>query len=197
MSDCDDPGVRVVLVAGVARDGTIGHDGGIPWHYTEDLRTFKRSTLGTALVMGRKTLESIGRLLPGRPSIVLSRSPERVRERYPGAHVVRSLDDAWRVVRDLGHHVASVIGGGEVYRLALPCAHELLLTEVPEDGGGDVTFPAFDRDGTWREVSRERIDRVELVRYVRASSAVQAARSSAADSTVASGRSATSASSPP
>lgn len=157
---------RVVLVAGMARDRTIGHDGGIPWHYGEDLRTFKRVTLGTALVMGRRTLESIGRLLPGRETVVLTRNPAAVAEAWPGAHAVSSLTEALDRVRALGLAVASIAGGGEVYRLALPLADELLLTEIPEDGGGDVTFPAFDRH-EWVEVSREVIDRVQLVRYLR------------------------------
>ena len=157
---------RVVLVAGIARDRTIGHDGGIPWHYGEDLRTFKRVTLGTALVMGRRTLESIGRLLPGRETVVLTRSPETVAARWPGAHVVTTLEAAFERVAELGIEVASIAGGGEVYRLALPLADELLLTEIPEDGGGDVTFPAIDT-GEWVEVSREVIDRVQLVRYLR------------------------------
>ena len=166
------PRPRIVLVAGVARDGTIGRDGGIPWRYPEDLRTFKRATLGTALVMGRRTLESIGRLLPGRTSIVLSRDPAGVEARWPGCRGAASLEEAIDVARGLGATTVSVTGGGEVYALALPVADELLLTHVPEDGGGDVHFPAWDR-AEWTEVARETVERVEVVRYRRRSSAGQ------------------------
>ena len=157
---------RVLLVAGMARDRTIGKDGGIPWHFTEDLRTFKRSTMDSALVMGRKTMESIGRLLPGRESIVLSRDPRTIEARWPGAHGAASFDEALHIAFRLGQDRISVIGGGEIYALALPLADEMLLTYVPEDGGGDTFFPEWDADA-WDEVSRETIDRVELVRYER------------------------------
>jgi dihydrofolate reductase len=157
---------QVVLVAGMARDRTIGKDGGIPWHYTEDLRTFKRSTLGSALVMGRKTMESIGRLLPGRESIVLSRDPAAVEARWPGAHGVASLEEALQAALRLGQSRVSVIGGGEIYAVALPVADRVLLTYIPEDGGGDTFFPELDA-ATWQAISRESIDRVELVTFTR------------------------------
>jgi len=157
----------VVLVAGVARDGTIGRDGTIPWRYPEDLRTFRRETLGSVLVMGRRTMESIGRLLPGRESVVISRDPEAVERRWPGAHGAGSLEQALAICARLGATVASVIGGGEIYALALPVADELLLTYVPEEGGGDSFFPRWDASD-WREVSREAVERVVVVRYRRA-----------------------------
>lgn len=156
----------VALVAGLARDRTIGRDGGIPWHYTEDLETFKRTTMGSALLMGRKTLESIGRLLPGRETIVMSRNPRAVEERWPGARGAASLDEALGIAARLGRSRVSVIGGGEIYALALPRADELLLTFVPEDGGGDTFFPAWDPT-RWRETARTTIERVELVEYHR------------------------------
>lgn len=157
---------RIVLVVGMARDRTIGKDGGIPWHYTEDLRTFKRRTLGSALVMGRKTMESIGRLLPGRASIVLSRDPAGVATRWPGAHGAASLDEALQIAARLGETRVSVIGGGEIYALALARAEELLVTYIPEDGGGDTFFPEWDANA-WQECARETIDRVELVHFRR------------------------------
>jgi dihydrofolate reductase len=156
----------IAIVAGLARDGTIGKDGGIPWHYREDMQTFKRTTLGSALVMGRKTMESIGRLLPGRETIVMSRDPAGVEARWAGAYGAASLDEALRIAVRLGRSRVSVIGGGEIYALALPRADELLLTYVPEDGGGDTFFPSFD-ESRWVERSRTPIERVELVEYRR------------------------------
>ena len=157
---------RVTLVAGMARDRTIGKDGGIPWIYPEDMRTFRESTMGTALVMGRRTLESIGRLLPGRETIVITRDPAAVKERWPGAHAVDTIEAALQLSVDLGLANVSIVGGGEIYALALPLANELLLTFVPEDGGGDTFFPEW-RAADWEEASRERLERVEVVRYDR------------------------------
>ncbi len=162
---------RIVIIAGIARDRTIGKCGGIPWHYGEDFRNFKRITMGTVLVMGRKTMESIGRLLPGRETVVVSRSPERVATRWPGAHAADSLRSALEQARALGAVSITIAGGAEIYRLALPVADEMILTLVPEDGGGDTFFPEWDA-AAWHEVSREPLERVQVVRLVRASASV-------------------------
>jgi dihydrofolate reductase len=157
---------RVTVVAGMARDRTIGKDGGIPWTYPEDMRSFREATMGTALVMGRKTLESIGRLLPGRETIVVTRHPDAVVGRWPGAHAVTSVAEALDRSVDLGLANVSICGGGEIYALSIPLADEMLLTYVPEDGGGDTFFPEWD-EAEWVEAGRDTIERVERVRYVR------------------------------
>ncbi len=157
---------RIVIVAALARDRTIGKDGGLPWHYPEDLRHFKRVTTGAVIVMGRVTLESIGRTLPGRTNVVLTRNPGDVGERFPGVAAVSSLDDAIQLAREAGVDTLFVIGGAQVYALALPIADELLLTFVPEDGGGDTFVPDWDR-GVWTESSRESVERVVVTRQVR------------------------------
>jgi dihydrofolate reductase len=161
---------RVVLVAALAEDRTIGRDGAIPWHHPEDLRHFRRVTTGTALVMGRRTLDSVlayaGRLLPGRPHLVLTRDPAALAPRQPGVTPCGSLEEAVRRAGELGFDTVSVVGGEEVYRLALPVADELVLTLVPEAGGGDTFFPEWD-PAEWREVSREPLGALEVVRYVR------------------------------
>ncbi len=161
------PRPRVVLVAAVAKDRTIGKAGAIPWRHPEDQQFFRRITTGTALVMGRKTLESIGRLLPGRDNIVVTRNPAQVLERWPGALAARSLDDALEIARSRGAETVSIAGGSEIYALALPIADEMRITYVPEAGGGDVFFPEWDA-AQWREVSRERSGGLEFVHYVRA-----------------------------
>lgn len=161
-------GPRIVLVAGLARDRTIGKDGDIPWHYGEDLRNFKATTLGTMLVMGRRTFDAIGKALPGRENVVLTRDPAALAARAPDVTAVASLEEALDLAREQGVETVSVIGGAEVYRLALLVADEMLLTFVPEDGGGDTFFPDWDH-AAWRETSRETLDRVEVVRYERSS----------------------------
>lgn len=144
------PRPLVVVIAAVAANGAIGHDKRMPWHLPEDLKRFKSLTFGHPVLMGRRTWESIGRPLPGRENIVLTRSADFS---APGCRVAHSLEDALDACR--GATVAFVIGGGEIYRAALPLAERLLLTEIRREFPGDAFFPAFDRDA-FREVARER-----------------------------------------
>lgn len=138
--------VRVTIIVAVAQNGVIGHRGKIPWHLREDLQRFKRLTMGHPIVMGRKTWESIGRPLPGRESIVVTRQKGY---RAEGARVASSLREAL----DLAGRDVFVIGGGELYREALPLADRLEVTQVLASFEGDATFPPV---GTqWREVARE------------------------------------------
>lgn len=134
------------------RRGVIGRDGGLPWHLPADLKHFRRVTMGKPIVMGRKTHESIGRPLPGRENIVVSRSPAY---RAPGCRVVASLARAHEVCR--GAAEMMVIGGAALYREALPLARRVYLTEVHTEVEGDVHFPPLDRR-QWRECSRENFD---------------------------------------
>lgn len=140
---------RVYLVAAVAANGVIGSEGRLPWHLPEDLKHFKRLTLGHPVVMGRKTWESLGKALPGRENIVVTRSPGY---EAADAHVAASLEAALALCA--GEPVVFVIGGAELYAAALPLADGLVLTEIYRDYPGDTRFPAFDR-AAWRETRRE------------------------------------------
>ena len=142
-------GPKLYLVAAVAANRVIGDKGRLPWRLPEDLRHFKRITLGHPVIMGRKTWESLGKPLPGRENIVVTRSPGYV---PPSAHVAASLDAALALCT--GEPVAFVIGGGELYAAALPLADGLVLTEICRDYAGDVRFPDFDRSA-WRETQRK------------------------------------------
>ncbi|MCE9638075.1 MAG: dihydrofolate reductase [Planctomycetes bacterium] len=157
---------KVVLVAGVARDCTIGLAGSIPWRFPDDMKAFKRITMGTALVMGRKTYDSIGKPLPGRDNIVITRRPAEFAAAHPGTFPVASLDEALTLAASRGATVASVIGGGEIYTAALPIADEMVLTQIPHEGGGDVFFPRWHPED-WDEVSRVVAGQVVVVRLVR------------------------------
>lgn len=140
---------RITIIAAVARNRAIGRGNALPWHLAGDLKRFKALTLGHPVVMGRKTFASIGRPLPGRENIVVTRS----RSLAPaGCRVVHSLEEALAAAADAAE--VFVIGGGEIYALALPLAHRLQLTEVDVEIEADAYFPAFDR-GAWRELSRE------------------------------------------
>lgn len=137
------------IVVAVARGGVIGDAGGLPWHLPADLKRFRAITMGKPIVMGRKTHESIGRALPGRHNIVISRHPERIAR---GCTVMPSLQAAL-IFADSGEEVM-IIGGARLYREALPRARRLYLTEVHADARGDVYFPDIDR-GQWREIERQ------------------------------------------
>lgn len=139
----------IYLVAAVAENGVIGAHGKLPWYLPEDLRHFKQVTTGHPIIMGRKTWESIGKPLPNRTSIVISRRPGYV---APGAQVASSLDGALALCP--GRESVFVIGGNEVFRAALPRAAGLILTEIHRDYEGDVRFPEFDRHA-WKETRRE------------------------------------------
>ena len=137
---------RVVLVAARDRRGAIGRDNALPWHLPADLKRFKAITLGHPVLMGRKTAESIGRALPGRRNLVLTRGE---RAPFAGQEVVHSLAEA------MTGGTLMVIGGAEVYALALPHADVLELTEVDTVvEGATAFFPEFDESG-WIEAFRE------------------------------------------
>jgi dihydrofolate reductase len=156
--------VAVTIVAAVARNGVIGAGGDLPWHLPDELRLFKETTLGHVLVMGRRTYESIGRPLPGRTTVVVTRRPDW----SPGSDevvVAHAVEDALARARAIDVDVF-VVGGGEIYAGALPHADRLVLTFVDLEPEGDTTFPEVDWSA-WRETRREPGEGWERVTYER------------------------------
>jgi dihydrofolate reductase len=143
--------MRVSLIVAVSDNGVIGRDGGLPWHISADLQRFRRLTMGHHLVVGRRTWESIGRPLPGRRVVVVSRGQPRL---PPEVHLAGSLDAALDLARLAGDDEAFVAGGAAIYALALPRADRLYLTRIHAEVEGDVRWPASDLTG-WLEVGRE------------------------------------------
>jgi len=133
------------LVVAMARNRVIGRDNALPWRLPEDLAYFKRVTMGHPVVMGRRTYESIGRPLPGRDNIVVTRQGAFA---APGCIVVHSLDAAWKAAGAAAE--ICVIGGTTLFEETLPIADVIHLTEVEAEVEGDTYFPDFDR-GAWRE----------------------------------------------
>jgi len=129
------------LIVAVAENGVIGREGGLPWHLSADLKRFKRLTMGHTIVMGRKTWESIGRPLPGRTMLVVSRQADY---QANGVQVVGSLAEAIDQAQQAGEETLFVIGGAEIYRQALPKANRLYLTRVLAPIDGDTHFPEID-----------------------------------------------------
>jgi len=141
----------IVLVAALDRRAAIGRAGGLPWHLPDDLKRFKALTLGKPILMGRKTAESLGRALPGRRNLVLTRSG---RAPFDGMQATATLDAAVDLARQDADTLC-VIGGGELYALTLPIATRLSLTHVDTVvDDADAFFPDYDR-GAWRRVSSE------------------------------------------
>jgi len=140
---------RICLIAAIAANRVIGRNNALPWHLPADLRRFKALTLGHPVVMGRNTHASIGRPLPGRRNLVITRNRDY---RAPGCEVVHSLDAALAACP--GATVIFIIGGAELYRQALPRAQCLEFTEIHAEFDGDTSFPQFASD-QWRETARE------------------------------------------
>ena len=140
--------MTVTIVAAVGRNGVIGVDGGLPWHLPDELRRFKELTMGHVLVMGRKTYESIGRPLPGRTTVVVTRKPDW-RPGADGVLVAHSVAGAIAAGEAVDDEVF-VVGGAEVYAAALPLTDRLALTFVDAEPDGDTFFPPVDWE-EWRE----------------------------------------------
>jgi len=140
---------RICLIVALAANRVIGRNNALPWHLPADLRRFKALTMGHPVVMGRKTHESIGKALPGRRNLVISRNRDYS---AAGCEIVHSLEEAIAACRGAGE--IFVIGGAELYRESLPRAHCLEFTEIRAEIDGDATFPKFSMS-EWHETARE------------------------------------------
>lgn len=148
----------ISIIAAVAENGVIGRDNQLPWHIPEDLRYFKEMTLGKPVIMGRKTFESIARPLPGRLNIVIT---GQAAWSVAGVEVVHTLREALQKAEDYcarqNIEEAVVAGGAGIYKLTLPVAGRLYLTEVHQRVAGDAYFPPYDAND-WRETSKRKAD---------------------------------------
>ncbi len=159
------PNPEIVAIAAVATNGVIGSDGDIPWRVPQDWQRFKRLTMGQVLIMGRKTFDSIGRPLPGRSTIVITRDPTWT---YPGVDVAVSVEEALQLAGDQRPETIFVAGGGEIYRAAWDTLSRLEITEVRVEPDGEVTFPAIAEE-EWEETAREAREGYDFVTYRRRS----------------------------
>ena len=146
--------LKVSLIVAIAENDVIGRDNSLPWQLSEDLKNFKRITMGKPMIMGRKTFESLGAPLPGRPHIVLTRDRDY---RFAGLETAQNFEQALVVASErspVQNGEIMVIGGKQVFREALSFANRLYLTEVHMNAEGDVKFPKFNRKD-WLEISRK------------------------------------------
>lgn len=139
--------MKIALVAAMANNNVIGRNNQMPWHMPADLAHFKQVTLGKTVIMGRKTFDSIGRLLPGRRNIIISRqqAPKGL-----AADWVHSVEDALALVADQAE--VMIIGGAELYKQLLPRANRLYLTHICLETEGDAYFPDYQSDTSWRQI---------------------------------------------
>jgi dihydrofolate reductase len=155
--------MRLAMIAAQSQNRVIGNNNKLPWYLPEDLKYFKRVTLGKPIIMGRKTFESIGRPLPGRTNIIITRNPDWTHD-GAGVRVVHGLQQAIELAESLalvnGFEESLVIGGAEIYALALPQADRLYLTQVHAEVQGDAHFPPLD-PAQWREMAREDFSAIE------------------------------------
>jgi dihydrofolate reductase len=149
----------ISIIVAIARNGVIGGDNSLLWHISEDLQRFKRITTGHPVIMGRKTFESLGRPLPKRVNVVVTRQKDY---RAEGCTVVHSLDEAVGLFP--AQEEVFIIGGGDIYRQALPAADRLHITRVMHDYRGDTLFPDIDT-ACWKETFREYHDRGKDFEY--------------------------------
>ncbi len=147
--------IRLSMMVAKASNNVIGRDNKLPWYLPNDLKYFKQVTFGKPVIMGRKTWESLKGPLPGRTNIVITRQPDYLAD---GAKVVASLDDAVAMAENVafieGQEEAVIMGGAEIYSLALPQAERLYLTEVHANVEGDTFFPEYDAS-EWQQIARE------------------------------------------
>ena len=143
--------MKLSIIVAAARNGVIGRDNELPWHLSADLKRFKRLTMGHHLLMGRRTFEAIGRPLPGRTNVVISRGRPDLPE---DVVLVASLEEGLALARKAGETEAFVAGGAQIYKLALPQADRLYLTRIHRSFVGDAHFPDIDEDH-WMLIARE------------------------------------------
>ena len=153
--------MKITLIAAIAENRVIGRAGALPWHLPDDLRRFKRRTVGHAVVMGRRTFESLGGPLPDRRAIVITRRSDLIAR---GATVAHSLDDALETARGWNEREVFILGGAEIYALALPLADRLELTVVHADFDGDTFFPELDL-AAWTLIEDDRHEADEHHRH--------------------------------
>ncbi|MBT8360734.1 MAG: dihydrofolate reductase [Desulfobacterales bacterium] len=155
---------ETIIIVAIAQNGVIGREGKLPWHLPSDLQHFKKTTLGYPLIMGRKTFDSIGKPLPGRDNIVLTRDKSRS---FPGCITMHSLDDAFEYCT--GEDKVFVIGGGDIFTLALPLTDTIIVTLLKRDVDGDVYFSDIDQK-QFNEIERIEYNQEEpysIIRYER------------------------------
>ena len=154
--------MNLTIIAALSTNGVIGRDGQVPWRLSTDLKRFKALTMGHHLLMGRKTFESVGRPLPGRTNVVITRQQDYA---PAGVTVVHTLEEAVRLAAQSGDREAFIAGGAEIYSQSIHFADRMVLTRVHAEVDGDTWFPEFDDVTEWRLIDAEHFEADEKNEY--------------------------------
>ena len=158
--------MKVIIIAAIAKNGVIGRvNGEMPWNIKEEFQHFKQTTLRLPIIMGRKTFETLGKPLKGRENIIVTRN-ENLSFAFADIKIFHSLEESLSYCWKKHYEKAFIIGGGEIYRQALPLADEMILSFMKFEAEGEVLFPEI-RSDTWQKVSSEDRERFEIIKYIR------------------------------
>ena len=158
--------MKIIIIAAIAKNGVIGRKNGeMPWHIKEEFQHFKDTTMGSAIIMGRKTFETLGKPLKGRENIIITKN-ENFSVKFAEVKIFHSLDESIDYCGSKEYEKIFIIGGGEVYKQAIPKAGELILSHLKFDAEGEIKFPEINYQD-WKMVSTEDREQFKIVRYSR------------------------------
>jgi dihydrofolate reductase len=158
--------LKIIIIAAIAQNGVIGKaNGEMAWHIREEFQHFKQTTLGSAVIMGRKTFETLGKPLKGRENIIVTRN-QNFKVDFEETKIFHSLDESINYCKSKKYEKAFIIGGGNIYSQSMPIATEMILSFMKFEAEGEVTFPLIKPD-TWQLVSTEDREQFEIRKYVK------------------------------
>lgn len=158
--------MKIIIIAAIAKNRVIGRkDGEMPWHVKEEFQHFKETTFGSAIIMGRKTYETLGKPLKGRENIIITRD-KNYATIFNDVQIFNSLQASLDYFMTKGYDKIFIIGGGEIFKQALPIADEMILSFMKFDAEGEVLFPEF-KENEWRKISSEDRGKFEIVRFIK------------------------------
>jgi dihydrofolate reductase len=158
--------LKIIIIAAIAKNGVIGKaNGEMPWHVKEEFQHFKQTTLGSAVIMGRKTFETLGKPLNGRDNIIVTRNKD-FKVDFEETKICHSLEESINYCKSKKYEKAFIIGGGEIYKQAMLIADELILSFMKFEAEGEVKFPEIISE-TWQLLSTEDREKFEIKKYVR------------------------------
>jgi len=158
--------LKIIIISAIARNRVIGRSNGeMPWHVKEEFQHFKQTTLGSPLIMGRKTFETLGKPLKGRENIIVTRNLE-LQLNFEEVKIFHSIKESIQYCRSKNYEKAFIIGGGQIYKQALPLADEMILSYMKFEAEGDIFFPEF-RKENWEKISSEDREQFEIITYIK------------------------------
>jgi dihydrofolate reductase len=158
--------LKIIIISAVAQNGVIGKSNGeMPWHVKEEFQHFKQTTLGSPIIMGRKTFETLGKPLKGRENIVITRNND-FHLNFEETKIFHSIQDSIKYCESKKYQKAFIIGGGQIYQQALSLADEMILSYMKFKSEGDIFFPEFNKD-KWEKISMEDREHFEIVTYTK------------------------------